>query len=1517
MVPFQFKPRSSKSCGRLQPHRRKGKRNRSLFFEQLETRHLLAGDWQNPLFRLDVNDDAFVSPIDALVVINSLNSLGSRELTEPFDNGSPTAAYLDVNGDGSVAPSDALALINYLNQPPQPLAVSLALANDSGASATDRVTNDSRVQGQVALGGAAITAARLRVNREDVIPLTLDAEGRFEIDPRLLSSFTEGSAKIGVFFSAANGAQTFTGLRLMLDATPPLPPTVTGFSADSGVLGDGITTDDTLLVTGVGEPGIRVRVLFNGNSQETVTVSTDGSWSFGADSKDDGYYAISALSEDTAGNTSPTSDALLVHIATGFLRGVADDPANMHIPDVYFPDANVVDLSIDDRPDGTGLETSRTRLLVQFADTATVSQVNTLLESLGASIIGAMSEIDLVLISIPDTGDFSGLDQALAILESHPAIALVVQDVALEPLAVSWSSNVADPNVADHDSNYPANPNGNSWLWNVAPSNGVAADGNWGLEAVRAPQMWNLNDYSNGLNNQPRTGVLDAGFNDTNSDGANDHPDSDLPGLRTWIRNGNVFQLGASVNHHGEHVAGIIGAGFQNGVGVDGINPFAERHAPGDDHFIGVSHSTVVVPAGPLEGRRLAVFSPIVEDLRLMLANWPDLRVVNISLGYNWGPVRAADPNTNAAAQLVAANQGLVVRKIAAIHPNTMIVAAAGNDSWWGYPNEIEARWASPFNWAGLGPNAFLGNTAWLRSPNVLVVESEDAVVANPPGGTVPSYAWQYTKSDFSNVGGNVSAPGGRILSTVGNNVPDPQIAPYHAGHGPFYPNYETESGTSMAAPQVTGLIGYLLTLDPTLSAAEIRTLITDPAYTRTTVLRNNEQPLPAGVASPAPMIDAFASVMAIDLVHGNKAVQKALVDVDDGTRDGNLRVDPLEEEDVFDVFTSDHRRGDGRITMRDFRAWRDAYLQVHAGDFANSLGVLLDGQRDHVKKDLNFDGSVSFTDVDGTVVTAPAFPGHPVDVPVPTDSSNAPSENAYPRYDFNGDGTLDAWFKTAPFKIDPDLVPSSGNLGFELASSPGFLRDIDVLADPAFWEDVERDGYGEGVTLFPSEEGDGPGSLSPWNEWTYLLGNRDADLAGVPELLRITPDYLHSFDLHIEVDWTAVYPEQDVALIRIESEIQGDDYQQVFTREARITREEDGTSTFVVTIPVWTGHVRIRTAGLDDDSGAPEPNLGSRDPIKEWTDVKIGQDLALQLPAWQVVDLGTLGGPSSSAAAINESGVVVGTSSIDDEFDHAFIYRDGEMIDIHPGGEYSSAQDINDRGDPPIISFDSQPGGLGSFIPAALNNSGQMAGTLIVMENGFLKGHAALSSGGGVLDLQVLAGLGNDWTSNAFELNDYGDVVGTLYFHDPNFNRTDIYPFLYSNGVVTQLPGAGSYGAVDINDAGQVIGSILALGGYHAALWDNGVLTDLGTFGTWRTFARAINNNGTAVGYSWSGPGPNSRYAAWIKTPSGPLTKLDNLLNDSLWQFQFATDINDRGEIVGSGVINGKYHAFLRRRSL
>jgi probable HAF family extracellular repeat protein len=94
------------------------------------------------------------------------------------------------------------------------------------------------------------------------------------------------------------------------------------------------------------------------------------------------------------------------------------------------------------------------------------------------------------------------------------------------------------------------------------------------------------------------------------------------------------------------------------------------------------------------------------------------------------------------------------------------------------------------------------------------------------------------------------------------------------------------------------------------------------------------------------------------------------------------------------------------------------------------------------------------------------------------------------------------------------------------------------------------------------------------------------------------------------------------------------------------------------------------------------------------------------------------------------------------------------------------------------------------------------------------------------------------------------------------------------------------SFSLADINNAGQVLGTINAAEGPRVALWDGASLTDLGTGG-----ASALNNSGQAVGTTQDATG--LRHATlWDRT--GPTT-LSSGNTESL-----AFDINDRGQVVG-----------------
>lgn len=82
-------------------------------------------DWANPWYNeempTDTNGDGQTSPQDALLLINELNSYGSRRLvassqaTGQGEGESAATRFLDVNKDQWLSPADVLAVINQLN----------------------------------------------------------------------------------------------------------------------------------------------------------------------------------------------------------------------------------------------------------------------------------------------------------------------------------------------------------------------------------------------------------------------------------------------------------------------------------------------------------------------------------------------------------------------------------------------------------------------------------------------------------------------------------------------------------------------------------------------------------------------------------------------------------------------------------------------------------------------------------------------------------------------------------------------------------------------------------------------------------------------------------------------------------------------------------------------------------------------------------------------------------------------------------------------------------------------------------------------------------------------------------------------------------------------------------------------------------------------------------------------------------------------------------------------------------
>lgn len=118
--------------------------------------------WTNPDKPLDVNDDTFISPIDALLVINELNSVaGPRQLTPPTAGRVPPP-YIDASQDGYVTSIDALLVLNHLNAPPAGAVAARPVAASPMTAAADASDSPPRVSsGQTADLAAALAVDQL------------------------------------------------------------------------------------------------------------------------------------------------------------------------------------------------------------------------------------------------------------------------------------------------------------------------------------------------------------------------------------------------------------------------------------------------------------------------------------------------------------------------------------------------------------------------------------------------------------------------------------------------------------------------------------------------------------------------------------------------------------------------------------------------------------------------------------------------------------------------------------------------------------------------------------------------------------------------------------------------------------------------------------------------------------------------------------------------------------------------------------------------------------------------------------------------------------------------------------------------------------------------------------------------------------------------------------------------------------------------------------------------------------
>lgn len=318
---------------------------------------------------------------------------------------------------------------------------------------------------------------------------------------------------------------------------------------------------------------------------------------------------------------------------------------------------------------------------------------------------------------------------------------------------------------------------------------------------------------------------------------------------------------------------------------------------------------------------------------------------------------------------------------------------------------------------------------------------------------------------------------------------------------------------------------------------------------------------------------------------------------------------------------------------------------------------------------------------------------------------------------------------------------------------------------------------------------------------------------------------------------------------------------------------------------------------------------------------------------SYQIIELGTLGGSTSTGRDINSSGQVVGHSHIaGDAVQHAFIWdMDNGMRDLGtppgwPSGQDYRAYTVNDSGqaagaaglpgylqhavfwDPVLGAVDLGTLGGNRSFAFGINNSAHVVGGSR-FEPGNNTAHGFLwTPAGGMTDLGTLGAN----TTSAYAINDNGQIAG--YSEGPVFGGA-MHAVFWDPvaGIIDLGTLGGDYSNVaDIGSDGTVIGnSTVSDGSVRPFAWDskNG-MRDLGTLGGTEGNASGINDAGQVVGFSSTTDG-SWRAFIW-DADRGMLDLNTYLAPDSPWELQMADAINGSGQIVGFGEYEGQRRAFL-----
>ena len=453
-----------------------------------------------------------------------------------------------------------------------------------------------------------------------------------------------------------------------------------------------------------------------------------------------------------------------------------------------------------DADEDSGLIYMNRQVVVLADGEAELTDIRALASGYDAELEESMADIGLYLFTFEEAKDYRELDK-------------LIRDLEAENLVEKAYFNTVTLNGEDEvQAVYPDDPweEGITGNWSDKDN----ADGsNWGLELIQVPEAW---DYLEEMS-EVRVGLIDNTVNE-------DHEDLTFEKVtvNTVSEDGKIEDPKYTVkaeSDHGNHVAGTMGADWNNKTGVSGIL--------GNVGKLYFSQMVFEAEGGKYVSRYGTWYS-YMHNIKTLADD--DVRVINISQNTSRTICFAASMGNEAAqnfiqyqadAMEVALNR-YIQQRTEEGKPDFLLVVAAGNVNGY-YYQESKSELYGYKELTKYKKDAKSGGAEAVYN-NFLNAMDEDTAKAHVITVGAVSNEDKHPYTDFACVGERVdiAAPGTEVYSTGANG-------------------YLSLGGTSMACPHVSGTAGLCFAINPELTGPQVKQILITSSTGRYYLEKNGE----------------------------------------------------------------------------------------------------------------------------------------------------------------------------------------------------------------------------------------------------------------------------------------------------------------------------------------------------------------------------------------------------------------------------------------------------------------------------------------------------------------------------------------------------------------------------------------------------------------------------------------------------------------------------------------------------